>query len=129
MSFRGKASFRCSGKLTEGASVREKGGRIKPVDTVSRTAKTSTSRKETMLLTPPAPFGIEKGQLELVDPSPQVDDYFIIDVAIGLGSVLFETGPVPTSEEQMKTDGVGEASTPLGYARILKDLLGNEEDR
>lgn len=77
-----------------------------------------------MLLTPPAQIGIVKVQLEWVDPSTQVDYSSIVDVALGLGSILFTSAPVATTAEQVKTDGIGEASTPLGDARFLNDLLG-----
>lgn len=69
-----------------------------------------------VFLTPPMPAVAEQGRLDLKDLSEIAHGIFIVDVALGLGSILFESAPEEAGSAMIES---------TGDAKVLRDILGN----
>lgn len=91
-----------------------------------------TKRKaptKAVMLLPPKPVITEEMTWELKNPSHETDDASIIDIEMGLGSILFANGEVGPPTKTLEAMTTGQATTEMGDKRVIKELLEGDEDR
>lgn len=94
-----------------------------------RHASTAVGLGKKVLLTTPVVRLEYYYSYELKAPTRELDDSSNIEVAMGLGEIQL----VGTADEKSRDDEQvvvpQENKTPVGYERILRDLLGNKDER
>lgn len=90
--------------------------------------KLTRTRGKNVFVTPPAVRVEEDSSFELMDPAHELYDPSTIEVAMGLGAILFTGAADETSRDYGQESILQDHKAPVGDERILRNLLGNMEE-